>query len=170
MAKRFKFRLEVVRKLRKRKEDECRRMVGERFRLIGEMRGRIGGMNEQLRRERGAVRELVEARDGAESSPRPVDVTQLRRHHVYVNHLRRCIAEANRELADQQVELAREQALLTEASRDLKVIDKLEERQRARYELGVRRAELAESDEIGAQFARRVALARAAAAADGDRP
>jgi flagellar export protein FliJ len=98
-----------------------------------------------------------------------VDVTQLRRHHVYVNHLRRCIAEANRELADQQVELAREQALLTEASRDLKVIDKLEERQRARYELGVRRAELAESDEIGAQFARRVALARAAEAAEGDR-
>jgi flagellar export protein FliJ len=169
MAKRFKFRLEVVRKLRQRKEDERRRIVAERFRLVGEVRGRIGGMNEQLRRERGAVRGLVEAKGGIESPPRPVDVTQLRRHHVYVNHLRRCIAEASRELADQQVALAREQALLTEASKDLKVIDKLEERQRARYELGVRRAELAESDEIGAQFARRVALARAAETADGDR-
>ena len=113
MAKRFKFRLEVVRKLRKRKEDECRRMVAERFHLIGEVRGRIGGMNEQLRRERGAVGELVGAKGGIESPPRPVDVTQLRRHHVYVNHLRRRIAEASRELADQQVELAREQALLT---------------------------------------------------------
>ena len=82
---------------------------------------------------------------------------ELRRRHVYVNHLHRSINDAKGGLARLQVEFEREQARLAEASKELKVIDKLEERQRARHELGLRRAELAEADEIGAQFARRVA-------------
>lgn len=177
MAKRFRFRLEVVRKLRKRREDECRRVVAERFRRIGEVRGRIDRMNGQLHEERFAVQGLVGATDGPESRPKMVDVTELRRHQVYVHHLRRRLAETNRELAEQQAELAREQGLLAEASKELKVIDKLEERQRARYELDLRRTELAEADEVGAQFARRarqgagrVALAATGEAAEGGWP
>ena len=56
-----------------------------------------------------------------------------------------------------QAELRREQDRLAEASKELKVINKLEERQRARYELELQRAELAEADEVAAQFTRRAA-------------
>ena len=61
--------------------------------------------------------------------------------------------------AELRTELRREQAALEEASREVKVIEKLEEKQRQRHNLVLARAERAEADEIGAQFVRRHGLA-----------
>ena len=166
MAKRFRFRLEVVRRLRKQKEDECRRVVAERLRQVSGVRGRIGMQTEHLHQEHSAMRRGASAGDAAACR---LDMNELRRRHAYVNYLHRSINEAKGELVRQQVEFEREQARLAEASKELKVIDKLEERQRARHELGVRRAESAEADEVAAQFARRGAAGACVKVAGGRR-
>ena len=152
MAKRFRFRLEVVRRLRKQKEDECRRVVAERLRQVNGVRGRIGMLTEHLHREHLVIRRDASAGEAAAGR---LDMDGLRRRHAYVNYLHRSINEAKGELVRLLVEFERDRARLAEASKELKVIDKLEERQRARHELGVRRAELAEADEVAAQFTRR---------------
>ncbi len=154
MAKRFKFRLEVVRTLRKQKEDKCRRVVAERLRQVNGVRDRMGRLMESLHDEQSVIRSHASPGDGASGV---LDMSELRRRHAYVNQLRRSVTDAHGELAKLEAAFEQERARLAEASKDLKVIHKLEERQRARYELGVRRAELAEADEIGAQFARRAA-------------
>ncbi|MHC4609191.1 MAG: flagellar export protein FliJ, partial [Planctomycetota bacterium] len=70
-------------------------------------------------------------------------------------------------LSELRAQLALEREALEEASKGLKVIEKLEERQRDRHNLALSRAERAEADEIGSQFARRHAMARAAAGRAG---
>ena len=178
MAKRFRFRLEVVRRLRKQKEDECRRVVAERLRQVSEVRSRISELTNRLHEEHAVMRNLAgtKAGDGRKpeagtvSSAQALDVTDMRRHHAYVNYLHHAIAEADGRLSALQAELRDEQAQLAEASKQLKVIDKLKERQRARHELGLRRAELTEADEIAAQFARRVADRAAVGLAEGSQP
>ena len=166
MAKRFRFRLEVVRRLRKQKEDECRRVVAERLRQVNGVRGRIGMLTEYLHQEHLAIRRDASVGEAAAGR---LDMDGLRRRHVYVNYLHRSINEAKGELVRLLVEFERDRARLAEASKELKVIDKLEERQRARHELGVRRAELAEADEVAAQFARRGAAGARVKVAGGRR-
>jgi flagellar FliJ protein len=153
MAKRFKFRLEVVRRLRKQKEDECRRAVAERLRQVSGVRKRIGTLTDRLHQEHADIRHGA---SGGDAAIGVLDMDNLRRRHVYVNYLHRSLSDAKELLGRLEAELRREQVRLAEASKELKVINKLEERQRARYELELQRAERAEADEVAAQFARRV--------------
>jgi len=153
MAKRFEFRLETVRRLRKQAQDECRRAVAGRLRQISEARGRIARLSEQLGGQQVAARDLVLA--GAGEPDARLDVRAVRQHRVYMNHLHQSIVETRQELARLGDLLAEDQAALDGATKQLRVIDKLEEKQRKRHELAVQRLETAESDEIATQHARR---------------
>jgi len=163
MAKRFRFRLEVVLKLRKQKQDECRRVVAARLRQIAAVQTRIDRMSEDLDHQRVVQRRLVGPQaagaDSVDGRPALLDLTGIRRHRHYVTRLLQNIAAAERQLAELRTELRREQAALEEASREVKVIEKLEEKQRQRHNLVLARAERAEADEIGAQFVRSHGLA-----------
>ena len=161
MAKRFRFRLETVRRLRKQAQDECRRVVAERLRQVAAVRSRINEMDGQLAEQRATVRNLVLPSPPADDAgagqgvARLLDMDRMRRHRLYMNHLRQGIARGERQAAELQGLLRKDQAALAEATKRVRVIDKLEERQRSRHELMLRRAETAENDEIAAQFARR---------------
>lgn len=151
MAKRFVFRLETVRRLRKQKEDDCRRIVAQRLRLIGRVRQRISDLNAQLRDQHECVRRLSQE----SGTGQPLSIPSVRSHHDYATHLHAGIEEAHRELSECEEELQKEQQSLAEASRQVKVLDKLEERQRARHSLSLQRAERTESDEIAGSIALR---------------
>ncbi len=158
MAKRFRFRLEVVRKLRKRAEDQQRRVVAERFRQVNAVREQIDGLTALLEGEHASIRQSV---SGGREGCNRLDMDDLRRHHVHISQLHRSLAAARGELTRLRGELEEEQGRLAEASKQVKVLDKLEERQRARYDTALKRAELADADEVAAQFVRRVAVAAA---------
>jgi flagellar export protein FliJ len=182
VAKRFQFRLETLRKLRKQRQDECRRVVARRLRQIAAVEGQIDEFHRQLDLHRAALCRLAsppapdegkQATTVAASSPGEpavsVDVTEVRRYRVFVNHLLQSIVDARQRLVELRAELAKEQAVLAEATKAVKVLDKLEERQRRRHDLALARAETAANDEIAAQCARRNALAVAAGPIGGDR-
>lgn len=153
MAKRFQFRLETVAKLRRRRQDECRRVVAERVRQITAQQARIDGLGGQLDQTRGSLRGL--AAPGDESAQVGLDLTGLRRHRHYANCLQQWIADAGQALVELNGHLATEQSALAQAAREVKALEKLEQKQRARYELTLARAERAEADETAAQLFRR---------------
>ena len=99
-----------------------------------------------------------------------MDLTGVRRHRVYTNYLRVSLSAARQQVAALRAELAKEQAVLAEATKAVRILDKLEERQRQRHDLAITRAERAEDDEIAAQFARRTGAAMAPVAATDYQP
>jgi len=173
MAHRFRFRLDVVLKLRRQRQDECRRAVASRVRAIAEAESRLAGLTGQMSEEFSALRRLVTAEQAGVGSAAPpagmtgasvdrpaqssvvVDLSAVRQHRLYANRLRQEIADAGAEIARLREQLRVERAVLTAASKDVKALEKLEARQRARHELGLARAETIEADEVAAQFARR---------------
>ena len=165
MAKRFRFRLTVVLKLRQQKQDECRRVVAGRLRQVAAVQARRERLAEQLEHRWATQRRLAMpgasvAEESRADTP-GVDVAGIWQHGRYANHLQQCIADAEQELVGLRTELRGERAALQEAARNVKVLEKLEERQRRRHNLTLARAERAEGDEIGAEFARRQRLALA---------
>lgn len=150
MAKRFVFRFEVLRRLRQQKLQECQRLVAERQRKIQAIETRIATMTQQLEAHGRHIRELItpDARTG------PVDVTAVRLERHFSNYVRHNILSAQTSLGQQRRELAREQADLADAHKQVKVLDKLEEKQRSRHEKAAARKDRIEQDEVAAQFAR----------------
>jgi flagellar biosynthesis chaperone FliJ len=176
MAKRFKFRLTTLRKLRKQRQDECRRAVGAKLRQVAGAQEQLDGFGEQLALHTAAMRRLAspaaDAAAGAAQAPTvwTVDLTAVRRHRAYTDHLRASIVAGRQQLAVLEAELSKEQVALGESTKEIRILDKLEEGQRRRHELTLTRAEVAQNDEITAQFARRNAPAGVAAGAMDDRP
>ena len=151
MARGFTFRLEVVRRIRQRLQDEQRRVVAEAAR-------RVRAVEERIERAGEALRHEVEALRGAQVAKR-LDMASLRGHRFYMSRLHREIREAEILLAAKQEKLAGERAELAEVSKRLKVIEKLKERQWQRYLQRINRAERAMEDETALQqFMRRRAV------------
>jgi flagellar export protein FliJ len=78
-------------------------------------------------------------------------VTSLRGHQFYWGWLHRKILESTVELAARKTRLEVERGKLSEASKRLKVIENLRDRQLARYQAAVAREERAASDEAAMQ-------------------
>jgi len=178
MAKRFRFRLETLRRVRRQRRDDCRRAVAARLRQIAGVQDQIDGFTDQIELHTAAMRGLASpsspgtAAPGVERAPPvcTIDLTAVRRYRAYTNYLRYGITAARRQVAALQGELAREQGVLAEATKAVKILDKLEERQRRDHDLTLARLDRAESDEIAAQCARRNALTNVPVAVTDDRP
>ena len=148
MAKRFQFRLEVVRKLRAQARDVQRRAVGDAV-------GAVRGVEERLDQLTQQLRDTVEITRG-EQRTQELDVASLRGHQFYRNWLHRRIMESNLELGDRRATLDVERAKLGEASARLKAIEKLRDKRFARHLVQVRREEQTTMDEAAVGgFARR---------------
>jgi len=144
MARRFRFHLETVERLRKQARDAQRRAVADAARAVGTIEERI------LR----LTRQLSDTLDGARDTLRlgRLDLASLRGHELYRGWVHRRIAESYTELACRRSELDVERAKLVEASKQLKVIEKLRERRWRRHLVDVAREEQAASDEAAVQL------------------
>ena len=139
----FRFKLEVVRKLRKQAQDAQRRVVADAVRSVVGVEDRIAHLGREVQ---ATIDERREAQGAAH-----IDMTRLRGHELYRGWLYHKTGEAGTELARCQVSLNEERDKLATASKELKVIEKLRERQKARYDLLIRRQEQATSDEAALQ-------------------
>lgn len=162
MARRFRFKLEVVERLRRQRVDAQRRMVATKLRALARMEDRMAQLNQQLR-------ETVEQTRWAQQRP-SLDLVSLRGQQYFKARLHREIMQADLERVDVLAELQQERTRLSDASKQLKVIEKLRERQWRRHKEAVRRENQAESDEAATQmFLRRQRTDFAAVGAAGRR-
>lgn len=141
MAKRFLFRLETVLKVRKQREDACKRAVAERLRRISAVQAEIGSLRTQINTEIGAFRE-------AHAVGR-LDMTQIARHRHWLIHLHQGVLMAQAGLHELRQKLVEDRKVLTEARKQTRVLEKLKERQLERHRQALNRAEAVENDEIG---------------------
>jgi flagellar export protein FliJ len=150
----FRFRLAKVLKVRRRVQEQRTREVAAAER---ELRARA----EREARLADAVRALLEARPPGAGEA--LDVRDLVEQSLRLRRLRdefRAAAEATRAAA---AELDRRRAQLTAAWRDVEVLRKLEERQRAQWEAEQRRLEGRLLDEVGGLRADRLRRSKVSA-------
>lgn len=151
MANGFRFRLEVVRRLRRQALDAQRRVVAGAVRSVARAQDRIAQLAQELRGS------MYEARDAQQA--RRVDVVSLRAHQHHRGWLHRRILESEHELERKEAELNTERDKLAEAMKGLKVIEKLREKRKLRYDTAMRRREQAAYDEAALQLYRRRQIA-----------
>ena len=143
MAGRFRFRLEVVRRIRRQAQDAQRRVVADAIRAVGTVEQRIDRLTQTLGNT------VEQARDAQQA--RRLDLMSLRGHQFYRGWLHRRILESHAELSQRRAELVRERTRLGEVTKQLKVIEKLREKHWTRYLKEIRREEQAAFDESALQ-------------------
>ncbi|BBO34011.1 flagellar export protein FliJ [Lacipirellula parvula] len=137
---RFKFRLKTLRRLREIHRDEQRGRLATAFeaeRILQQQRDELASeAAHHLESQRAAMRE------GA------VDVTWLlttQRYQLALEAQAKVLAEQAAKLAE---EVERRRVALVEADREVRVLDKLEERQRANHRAAATLAETKQLDEV----------------------
>lgn len=147
MAPRFQFRLETVRKLRTQARDQQHRVVADAIHRVSRNEERISLITKELRNTVEDTR--------LDRSCKSLDVLSLRENQLYRGWLHRKIMEADAELFRSREVLNQERAKLQEASKQLKVIEKLRERQWDRYQTKQKREEQSLYDEAALQLYQR---------------
>lgn len=143
MARRFRFRLETVRRVRERERDAQRRAVARAVQVVTHVQERITALTTQLQH-------TIDDARGVHETAR-IDMRSLRGHQLYRGWLHRKILESDAELVQRKVEYESERTRLAESSKRLKVIENLRDRQWARYRKEVVREEQVAADEVGIQ-------------------
>ena len=140
MAKKFQFRLEVVRDMRKRTRDEIARRVAEQIAASAAARRRLDNLS--LRAD--SESELARADRGEKT----LDIQAIRVQQLHGKWLGRSVEETAAELQRVEAVLTAERSQLTQATARLKAIDRLRERRWQRHMVAVRREEQAVTDEV----------------------
>ena len=138
--KKFRFRLETVLKLRRLAEDEKQRAVGG---LLSEIHDRQQEAVELDLAVRAAGSELKERNQAGR-----IDLSWTGNYQSYVSHLRAGIAERIDMVAKLQPRLTAARGELAEAAKQRKILEKLKERRKLRYDDEIERAETREQDDI----------------------
>lgn len=139
MAKRFRFRLEVVERVRKQHRDEHRRAVAEAVRAGQQIDAHIARFNEQIRR---SMEETVAGQRGG-----ALDVSLVRSYEFHRGWLHRQLAGARIVRDERLRDLAGRRQALAHATKKLRVIEKLREKQWKRHVREVAREEQMLTDE-----------------------
>jgi len=156
MAKKFRFKLEAVRKLRERERDVQRRKVAEAVRALTVAERRVESLNESLRGT------MAEGRNVQSSGK--LDLGLVRSQRFYQSWLHGTILESNTELITRERELVVERAELGRVNARYKSLEKLKERKWQRHLQEVSKEERAMFDEIAVQ---RYQVARTAERLEG---
>ena len=143
MAGGFRFRLEVVRRLRQQALDAQRRVVAGAVRSVVRAQNRIVQLTQELHGSMGEARDARQAKR--------LDLVSLCAHQRHRGWLHRRILESEQELGREEAELDTERERLAETMKRLKVIEKLREKQKLRYDTAIRRREQAFYDEAALQ-------------------
>lgn len=140
MAKRFKFRLETVLKLRQQRENDKKRIVADRIREIVRASNDQYGIQQQIENQIDAMRGRVQ--QGR------IDTRQIARDRHWLSRLNLQSLETQSAIRTLQAKLSMEQAELAKASRQRKILEKLREKQMLSYRQTVEKQEQKESDEL----------------------
>ncbi len=140
MAKTFTFRFETMLKIRRQREDHHRRIVANRLREIQTIVDQLGALDRQIEETTQLMR--FSQAEGT------VDIQNIVRSRHWMGHLQRNVLELQASRRGHEAKLAQERAALGEAAKQRRVLEKLKERQRARYLEEMDRREMREADEM----------------------
>lgn len=140
MAKRFRFRLEPILKLRRHREDACKRVVAGTLREIAKLQRERARTDDQI------AQQVDRMRDGTLVGR--LNITDVSRHRYWLTHLQRQALEIDGRVRTLEARLAQERTELADSARQKKVLTTLSDRQRQRHDLAIARAERKEADEI----------------------
>ncbi len=144
MAKRFRFRLDTILRLRKRILEERQVVVAKRLQAIAIEQGLVSQARELL------ADEAVESR--AMQGQGSVNVSHLRSYRMHSLYLGSVISECNARMAAHERELERERQEMVEASVAVKAIEKLKERRLQRHQRQLAKEEQMQQEEFYAQM------------------
>ncbi len=139
MARRFRFRLDVVERLRRSVRDAQQRVVAEAARAVAAARNRETSWTNDLQGSFAQSRMV-------QSSAR-IDMACLLTYQLHRGWLRRTIESAGAEVLEKLHKFEEERTKLSDASKHLKVIEKLRERQWQRHVKEIKREEQVANDE-----------------------
>lgn len=155
---RFRFRLETVLKLRRAERDERRQRLAEAFEAQRVLRNHQQELSEEI--------EQVHARLREGAQPGQVNVDDLLGVHRYELLLRARRTQLQQQQARVEAEVERRRQTLVEADREVRTLEKLEEKQALAHRRNEERLELKQLDETS----QRGAALSAAAAVPGAAP
>lgn len=144
MAKKFQFRLDVVRDVRKRARDEAARLVAVKVTEVTTIQQRVEEFSRQLR-------ETVDM-GRSNRAQKTVEIAALKLQQYYGKWLHDRLTDASSTLRMAEEKLTVERIKLTEASAKLKAIEKLRERKWQQHVLAVRKEEQAVTDEVAGRM------------------
>ena len=144
MAKRFRFRLEPLLKMRKGKEDVQKRVLAQRVAEVQRLVDQLAQLHHRVERT------IDQAR--ADRMAEHLCVADALQGQRWRLHLSRRITQQQACIHDAQGILNNDRMELARRSRDRKVIETLRERKWQEHVLAENRAERVESDEIGGQM------------------
>jgi flagellar FliJ protein len=141
----FVFRLAVVLRQRKRAEQEAQRELAVRHAKLVEAENDLRNLDDRVR----AASEDLRQNHLTGS----LDLNFLAAHRRYLNAMQRQALDLIQKIAVAQKHVDEARLLLAEAAKKRKAIEKLREKQFARWQEEIARKELAQMDEIGMQIA-----------------
>ncbi len=144
MARRFRFPLQTLLRVRELYEREAKRKVAAQSAEIA----RVGQLIEQT------AAEVIRQQDVLRQRQRDaaLDPLDLQRGRAWIAHLRRTIAGLHTQRATLQERLRQLQGEFREARKQRRVIDKLRERRWAEYARDRKQKEQAAADELARQL------------------
>lgn len=144
MAKRFQFNLQAVERMRKQALDVERRALADRVRAWSAVRDQL----ENIRRAQRETSDLLRATRSGDA----LDVTAVRTQQLYGGWLATSAVAMSQRVAEEQRSLEAQRARVAEATKALRVIEKLKERALAKFRAEIARQERIEMDEIASQM------------------
>jgi flagellar export protein FliJ len=142
-VKKYRFRLATLRKLRVLRRDELRGKLAEAHRAVQLLEDQTTAVAEELEQLLVTQRNAV---DGALT-----DVTKLLEAGRYQSALRAQQATMKEQLQLLATEVERRRQAVVEADQQVRILDKLEERQLAERQQELQRREIKEFDDIASQ-------------------
>lgn len=144
MAKRFRFRLETLRRIRQQERDRQQRTLANAVRNVESAGRRLATIAQQV--EDAAVLTRFDRQRER------LDLASVRATHLYRGFLEQQLVQERIALGRTTADLDAHRAKLGEATKNLKVLENLRDRQWRRHRVEVARQEQAEYDEVGAQL------------------
>lgn len=143
----FKFRLATLLRLRESARDERRGELAQAYQADEIIEQQLRALHSELERI------VCETREAA--SPGRIDADRLlaaQRHELVLRTQMRFVAQQRERLA---AEIGRRRQALVEANREVRVLEKLRDRQLARHQADERRHDVKHLDEVAQQRAAR---------------
>jgi flagellar FliJ protein len=146
----FTFRLETLLRLREATREERQLQLAEAYRVDVVLQQRLRAAVEELRSLRDRCRQAV--------GPGTVDVDRLVAAQRYELALRAFQRGLEQQRAAVAAEIERRRLALVEANREVRVLEKLREKQSARFQEEENRRDIRRLDEVAGQRAAREAV------------
>jgi flagellar protein FliJ len=140
---RFKFRLAALLRLRESRRDECRSALAEAYRVDDALKNQYDG----LARELDLLREFCRLK----ASPGTVDIDRLveaQRYELVARAQQRHVAQQRQAVV---AEIERRRQALVEADREVRILDKLRQRQAKQHRREDELREAKRLDEVATQ-------------------